>query len=74
MCGFPRKDSDDNSKPETEDDKKITESGVLWALEQQGTVLEKSKTELVHEKDFAIHRLLQSIHSLDYQCLNNTLK
>ena len=74
VCGFPRKDSDDNSKPETEDDKKITETGVLWALEQQGTVLEKSKTELAHKKDFATHRLLQSIHSLDYQCMNNTLK
>ena len=37
-------------------------------------ILEKSKTELADNKKLAIHRLLQSIHRLDYQCLNKPLK
>ena len=36
--------------------------------------MEKSKTELAESKKLAIHRLLQSIHGLDYQCLNKPLK
>ena len=37
-------------------------------------ILEKSKAELAVSKNLAIHRLLQSIHGLDYQCLNKPLK
>ena len=37
-------------------------------------ILERSKTELADNKKLAIHRLLQSIHRLDYQCLNKPLK
>ena len=73
MCGFPRNDSDDDSELDT-DDNKITESDVLWALEHQGAILEKSETELAGNKELSIHRLLQSIHRLDYQCLNKTLQ
>ena len=52
----------------------INESDVKWALERQGIILEKSKTQLADNKKLAIHRLLQSIHRLDYQCLNKPLK
>lgn len=52
------------------DNNKITESDVVLALKQQGTILEKNGKELADNKKFAIHRLLQSIYRLDYQCLN----
>ena len=37
-------------------------------------ILEKSKTELAGNKKLTIHRLLQSIHGLDYQSLNKPLR
>ena len=56
------------------DNNKITESDVALALKQQGTILEKNGKELADNKKLAIHRLLQSIYRLDYQCLNKPLK
>ena len=52
----------------------INEDDVVWALESQGMILENNKTELADNKKLAIHRLLRSIHRIDYQCLNKPLR
>ena len=67
-------DSDDEDNVSGTCDDIINESDVVWALERVGMILERNKTELADTKKLAIHRLLQSIHRLDYQCLNKPLK
>ena len=67
-------DSDDGGNVSSTCDDIINESDVVWALERVGMILERNKTELADTKKLAIHRLLQSIHRLDYQCLNKPLK
>ena len=46
----------------------------MWAVKNQGVILERDKKKLPSNKRLAIHRLLQSITRIDYQCLNKPIK
>ena len=46
----------------------------MWAVKNQGVILERDKKKLPSNKRLAIHRLLQSITRTDYQCLNKPIK
>ena len=52
----------------------INESDVIWAIQRKGIILERNKTELPPDKKLAVHRLLQSITRMDYQCLNRPIQ
>ena len=46
----------------------------MWALQRQGMILEEDRNKLARDKNFATHRLLQSIARMDYQCLNKPIR
>ena len=46
----------------------------MWAIQRQGMILEENKNKLARDKKLAIHRFLQSITRMDYQCLNKPIQ
>ena len=46
----------------------------MWAIQRQGMILEENKKKLARDKKLAIHRFLQSITRMDYQCLNKPIQ
>ena len=52
----------------------INESDIVWAIQRQGMILECDRKKLPEDKRLAMHRLLQSISRMDYQCLNKPVK
>ena len=46
----------------------------MWAIQRQGMILEETKKKLARDKKLAIHRFLQSITRMDYQCLNKPIQ
>ena len=46
----------------------------MWAIKRQGMILEKNRDKLARDKNFAVHRLLQSITRMDYQSLNKPVR
>ena len=47
---------------------------MVWAIKRQGMILEKNRDKLARDKNFAVHRLLQSITRMDYQSLNKPVR
>ena len=73
---FPDSDHEDENDNETfySTENILNEKDIIWAIKKQGMILERDRKALPSNKKLAIHRLLQSITRIDYQCLNKPIE